>query len=1148
MTGDTTRTSEAADCLACGLTAELEARLKFETLVADLSSTFVNMPADKVDRIILDAQRPVGEFLGLDLSALWQWKEATRRCIALSRRFRPLVDWNTPEQGWLWLRSMLFAGVLAIAAIPAEAAPLQGGSEPSFVIRTWQTEDGLPENSATAMVQTPDGYLWFGTFNGLVRFDGVKFTVFDPGNVPELPSPGVVNLHLDRRNRLWVSTLGGIVVHEGTRWRLVHKASAKEQDYVRSFAERDNGDLLLTFNNGRIFEIVGDRLTELPTPPNKLDRGYLGCSDETGRWWVVQRGFIGTWGETNWVPTLWGTNMPVKHGYPIGLTRARDGGFWLLLNRDLWKYSRGTMALRRSIDASVPLGSASTMTEDTSGNIWISFFDAGLVQLLPDGRARVWDESKGLSYRDVRFVFEDQEQSLWVGTSGGGLQRFRPRRFQTFSYTEGTAPRVVNSVAAAADGSVWIASFGQGLFHLGPDGLQRQRLPAWRDDSMFFHSALTDKNGRTWVGILGEGLHMFDAHGGQHFPPDQIGGTEVIALYEDSRSRLWLSTGQRVAVFEEGGFRLYGEPQGLPPGRVCAFTEDLDGVLWLSNLDGVFRLNNGRFQEVRGADGRALRGVASLKGESNRRMWMGSLDQGLLQWREGALAIIDANVGLPVPGIYAILEDERGFFWMPSSRGIVRASRTALQAAADGQLTELPCQLLDLSDGLPSVESPSQHQPTCARDRSGRLWFATAKGIAVADPNQFPINSVAPQVHIEAITYLAPLSSGTDSEEQHRLTAPFPKRLQFPAGSRDIEIHYTAPSFASAHKVRFKVKVEGQDSDWHSGNATRSERFPVLAPRAYVFRVRAANDDGVWNETGTSLAFTVLPHYWETWYFQFGTGLMLVAVGAGLAWQWSHKRVRHALERERVALELQQLRAQLAHSSRVSTAGQMASALAHELSQPLGAILRNTETAEMLLEEKPPDWAEIRAILTDIHQDDQRATGVIDRLRALLKRRDVERTPLSIEELLHEVRSLVRPDTLERKVHLTMEVAPDLPPVCDDRIQLQQVLLNLLLNGMDAMSQQPPETRQLIVQARKTEERMLELRVRDSGPGIPAASFPRVFEPFFTTKAKGMGLGLPVSKTIIEAHQGRIWAENLPEGGACFCFTLPTATEVASNQ
>ena len=335
--------------------------------------------------------------------------------------------------------------------------------------------------------------------------------------------------------------------------------------------------------------------------------------------------------------------------------------------------------------------------------------------------------------------------------------------------------------------------------------------------------------------------------------------------------------------------------------------------------------------------------------------------------------------------------------------------------------------------------------------------------------------------------------------------------------------------------------MEGEGEDWKNAGNDRVVRFHQLPAGDYVFRVRAANNDGVWNPTGASLAISVMPFYWQTWWFRLGSGLLLVGLGGALVWSWSRKRIARAVERERVADETQLLREELAHSSRVTTMGQLASGLAHELGQPLGAILRNAEAAEMLMEQEPPDLAEIRAILTDIRQDDQRAAGVINRMRALLKRRNVERARLSSWELLHEVEALVRASAHQRKVQLTLDVSPSLPEICGDRVQLQQVLLNLLLNGMDAMSQEPSGNRRLLVQARQAEGQMIEISVRDSGPGIPAQSLVQVFEPFFTTKPHGMGMGLAVSKTIVEAHKGRIWAENAAEGGARFCFTVPMA-------
>jgi two-component system sensor kinase FixL len=239
--------------------------------------------------------------------------------------------------------------------------------------------------------------------------------------------------------------------------------------------------------------------------------------------------------------------------------------------------------------------------------------------------------------------------------------------------------------------------------------------------------------------------------------------------------------------------------------------------------------------------------------------------------------------------------------------------------------------------------------------------------------------------------------------------------------------------------------------------------------------------------------------------------------------------------------EMLRLHADLAHASRVSTMAQLASGLAHELNQPLGAILRNAEAAQLLLQSRAPDLEEVRAILVDICKDDHRAGEVIDHMRALLKRRGLERVELDFAELVNEVLVLVQPDAGSRKVRLAVEVPATLPPVRGDRVHLQQVLLNLVLNGMDAMTDVPAEQRRLVVRAR-ADAGTVEVAIADAGHGVVPAKLERLFEPFFTTKADGMGLGLPVSASIIGAHGGRIWAESSP-AGATFYFTVPVGGE-----
>jgi C4-dicarboxylate-specific signal transduction histidine kinase len=247
-------------------------------------------------------------------------------------------------------------------------------------------------------------------------------------------------------------------------------------------------------------------------------------------------------------------------------------------------------------------------------------------------------------------------------------------------------------------------------------------------------------------------------------------------------------------------------------------------------------------------------------------------------------------------------------------------------------------------------------------------------------------------------------------------------------------------------------------------------------------------------------------------------------------------------ERKASEAELELQRSELAHVQRVSAVGYLASALAHELSQPLAAILRNAEAGELILRKDPPDLDELRALLEDIQRDEQRAAGVIDRMRLLLKHRRPEYDTLDMCDLVEQTMTLVQPETQARRIVPQIRIAPALPSILGDRVQLQQVLLNLVTNALDAMSEAPVEKRRLAVTVRGTCRSGVEVAVSDTGTGIAAEQLSTVFEPFWTTKKKGLGMGLPLSKMIVDAHGGRIWAEGNPEGGAILRFTLPAAS------
>ena len=466
---------------------------------------------------------------------------------------------------------------------------------------------------------------------------------------------------------------------------------------------------------------------------------------------------------------------------------------------------------------------------------------------------------------------------------------------------------------------------------------------------------------------------------------------------------------------------------------------------------------------------------------------------------------------------------------------------------ADGSLARLNCQLLDLNDGLPSAVCPTG-QPTCARDHEGRLWFATQKGAAMVDPAEFSLNSIPPSLHIEQVAYQRLNAESQDKssdspdgapDSEVRLRAPFARPIELPPGSRSLEIEYAALSYSCPEKIQYQVKLEGISHTWEDAKGLRTARYHELPPGEYVFHVRAANDDGLWNEAGTSLAFTMQPFYWQTWWFRLPLGLLGVSGLAGVVWGVMRGKLRRQEEHLAHERETRQAREQLSHLTRVSMLGELSGSLAHELNQPLTAILSNAQAALRFLNAETVDRDELRAILNDIADDDQRAGEIIRRLRALVKRGEVQFQSLDVNDVVRETLRLVRGDLVTRNISLVTDLQAEPLLVKGDRVQLQQVFLNLILNACDAMAGNASEGRKLTVRTERTDNRGVQVSVVDFGHGIPSDQMERIFDPFVSSKSSGLGLGLAISRSIVEAHGGRLRAANNPHGGASFSFVLP---------
>ena len=1111
-----------------------------------------------------------------------------------------------------------------------------------FLFDTWETEHGLPENSATAMVQTDDGYLWFGTFGGLVRFDGVAFEVLTPENTPGLPGAGVANLFLDRDGRLWVSTLDGLAVREGLAWREVgaDEGWTAPRDPVRSVAQRADGSMLASTFDGRVMTFTEGRWSRLPSPPGRSDTTLV-AADAEGRWWLTRPGFVGVWDDAGWREVV-----PVASELQVGCAPASDGGVWVVTGSTLRKFRDGVEASRMEVRGLA--GGLWSLTEDSAGNVWVATHDAGVYRVDPHGRLDRWSAGHGLAYDGVRFVFEDRERNLWVGTSGGGLTRFKARRVRSYGVEHGIEERVVNSVAVDGD-AVLVGTYGKGLFRFEGGRAEPVTLPGERGNAVYVQSVLRDRAGRIWVGTFAEGLFVIEGGRVRHLDPARTGGMNTIALFEDASGRIWISGGQDVVCFDAGEVRAIDSAGGAL-AEVRAFAE-VDGAILAASKRAVVRIVEGAAEPFDDPDGRPIADVLCIR-PTGDAIWMGTR-HGLIRLRPGRT---DRVEGLPFRSVSGIVADDAGYWWLATSEGIVRVHPSDLDAAADDEFSVPHLQVLGLADGMATSSCSEGRQPVCAKDASGRLWFATGRGIATVDPSSFRTNDVEPPVVIESASHLDPRGIRRIDAVPASGSAPSGEIVLAP-GSRRLEIGYAALSFTDPSAVRFEVMLEGLDEAWQDVGLLRSATYHELSPGHYSFRVRAANNDGVWNERGASLGVVVLPHVWQTWWFRVAMGAALVGVGCVAAWQAAAARgrrrvreeetFRHVVEaapsamvladghgriamtnsqaerdfaydrreligrpvevlipepigdhrehtrrgveghpafltlgngrelrgrrkdggefpievahtpirvggdtcvllsimnvseRKRLDIELAQQRAELAHLSRTTMMGELSGSLAHELNQPLTSILSNAQAAQQIVAREPVDMVEVRAILDDIVEQDKRAGDIIRRLRGLLTKGDVSREMIDLGELVHDVLRILRSELIEHGVEVRSDLS-ELAPVRGDRVQLQQVLLNLLMNACDAMDALSPEERRLEVLG-DVHGGMVRVGVRDVGTGVAPEVVERLFEPFFTTKARGMGLGLAVCRTIIESHGGAMTAENNAGDGATFWFALPPA-------
>ncbi|MDQ3256733.1 MAG: histidine kinase [Acidobacteriota bacterium] len=764
----------------------------------------------------------------------------------------------------------------------------------------WQVEDGLPQNQIESVLQTRDGYLWLAGNEGLARFDGVRFVVFNRENTAALKNNVFVTLFEDRDGALWVGTEDGLLKYKDERFVLYTTDNGLVGNFVRVIVDSADGGLWIGTMDG-VSHFKDGTFTNY-TKANGLtdDEVWAMCRDHEGNLWIgTNHGGLNKFKDGKF------TAYTVSDGLAGNNLRAvyadREGYLWLgTNNHGLSRFKDGTFTTYTTKDG-LSHNSVKAIHQDHEGNLWVGTI--GGLNRYRDGVFAAYPAREGLSVAHVLSIYEDREQNLWLGTGDSGLHRLKDFNIRTYTERDGLSGHIVRSISEHRGGGVWLGTWmGSGLSLLrGETFTTYSKRDGLANDSV--RTLFEDRAGDLWIGTANAGLvkyrdSVFTTYTGRANWPSM----ELFALHEDSTGALWLGGQKGLVRYKDNVFTVYSTADGLISNWVRAICEGHDGSIWVGTEEGgLARYRDGEFINYTTAQGLSQNIVYALYQDADGALWIGTASGGLNRFKDGRFTTYTTKDGLYANGIHQILEDGKGNLWLGSSKGIFRVSKKELNEFAERGRGSVMSVAYGKADITTATVAFSGAQPAACKTEDGRLWFATHKGVVVIDADRIKLNEQVPPVVVESILV-------------NQQPIDLKDIIQVPPGRGNVEIHYTALSFVAPEKVRFKYQLNGFDADWIDADTRRVAYYTNLPPGRYHFKVIAANNDGLWNERGASFDFHQQPHFYETaWFYALLAGLTALMI-----WQLHHSRVtrmkrQHAAvldERSRIAREIHDTLAQ----------------------------------------------------------------------------------------------------------------------------------------------------------------------------------------------------------------------------------------------
>lgn len=726
-----------------------------------------------------------------------------------------------------------------------------------YNIKYFSKEEGLPIRGALCIEQDHKGFIWIGTYYGLVRFDGHEMQVYNTANTPALKDNSIRYIHEDSKNNLWICTQKGLTRFNNHTWDHYDTSHGLPSLLIQTAFEDSKGQLWLGTDNG-ICVFSGDSAS---TPYTSSELAGTSIQDiresADGLIWVATSGKGVQIIDTIKVhpPELF-DNEQYKDVLSLCLTSNET---WIATSHGLFCISDGEIRCLTTKEG-LPSNDVSFVNYDSQGILWIGTHN-GLSRYY-EGKFSNFTKSKWFESHHVNSLIEDMEGNIWVTAYNYGVYFLQNGLFTSFGEREGLSTNLIYSIREKKPGNLIIGTV-KGSYQLTgnkfvnyPESLSEYNI---RD-------VFIDSKGNEWY-CTSDGLFKKSGEDIKHYlSRDGLSDQYVRTACEDKNGVLWFGTKNGLTRMTGEEMTILRKENGLSSNFILSLFNDSFNKLWIGTRNGLTIIDNNHTYVYTGADGMPGEMVFQIFQDSNGTMWLGT-NAGLCRFRNGIFKAINSAQGLYSDNVFQISEDKNGKLWLTTNIGIVVSSKDEIEACLDGRVESVKARLFTESDGM--RESQCVANARNLTDYNGRFWFTTYQGITSVHPDSLVSKKALPVNIIEKIVI--------DSVDHYNF-----ENIILPPDNQKIEIHYTGLSYSSLDKIEFRVKLEGFDNHWINAGKRRIAYYTSLPPGDYTFKMASSNSDNQWNYNSVEISFSKEPYFYQTVWFFILTGLIAVGLGAGI--------------------------------------------------------------------------------------------------------------------------------------------------------------------------------------------------------------------------------------------------------------------------